>query len=54
MSTKKSQRWINAVVAEAAKCDQPMPWDRGLRALVRRVGQAAPLRQPRTALSRAS
>ena len=40
MSTKKSQRWIRSVVAEAAKCTQPMPWDRSLRAKAPRRGRS--------------
>lgn len=26
-----NKRWINGTVAEAAKCDKKMPWERGLR-----------------------
>jgi hypothetical protein len=28
---KTKQRWLNAVIAEADKCDTQMPWERGAR-----------------------
>lgn len=37
MTTKKPRRWLQSAIAEAAKCDVALPWQRGAA----RIGNAA-------------
>lgn len=52
MTPKKPRRWLQSAIAEAAKCDVAMPWQRGA-ARVGNVTRRAAAAKPRATGPRA-